>query len=150
LNVSTLNLEHRFRELYWYRLRATFLGHFGAMVNGTQSCASLQRLLFAIFGLIRLFFLDTENIWNGSTLIGSPYNLGNTSFVLNCMALVFLMSPGVGFLYSGLLRRRNALSALYLSMAAVAVVSIQVRPRGKLSKIRVEPRSISGLSWASP
>lgn len=37
------------------------------------------------------------------------------------------MIPGVGFFYSGLLRRKNALSMIYLSMMTVAMVSFQVR-----------------------
>ena len=41
------------------------------------------------------------------------------------MALVWLMVPGVGLLYSGLLRRKNALSMLFLSVAGVAVASFQ-------------------------
>ena len=37
------------------------------------------------------------------------------------------MIPGVGFFYSGLLRRKNALSMIYLSVAVVGVVSFEVR-----------------------
>lgn len=40
-------------------------------------------------------------------------------------SLVWLMIPGVGFFYSGLLRRKNALSMIYLSMMTIAVVSFQ-------------------------
>ncbi|KAG8681746.1 hypothetical protein FRC09_017255, partial [Ceratobasidium sp. 395] len=36
-----------------------------------------------------------------------------------------IMIPGVGFFYSGLLRRKNALSMMYFSMISLAVVSIQ-------------------------
>ena len=59
---------------------------------------------------------------------GTPvlYSLGDMSFVICAMALVFIMIPGVGFFYSGLLRRKNALSMIYVSMASVAVVSFQV------------------------
>jgi ammonia channel protein AmtB len=39
------------------------------------------------------------------------------------------MIPGVGFFYSGLLRRKNALSMIYLSVMCLAVVSFQVRLR---------------------
>jgi len=35
------------------------------------------------------------------------------------------MVPGIGFFYSGLLRRKNALSMIYLSMMTLAVVSFQ-------------------------
>lgn len=41
------------------------------------------------------------------------------------MALVWIMVPGVGLFYSGLLRRKNALSMIFLSMAGVAVGSFQ-------------------------
>ncbi|EJD44682.1 ammonium transporter [Auricularia subglabra TFB-10046 SS5] len=53
------------------------------------------------------------------------YNPGDVAWVLCSTALVWLMIPGVGFFYSGLLRRKNALSMIHLSMLAVAVVSFQ-------------------------
>ncbi|KAF8157217.1 ammonium transporter [Crassisporium funariophilum] len=53
------------------------------------------------------------------------YNLGDMGFVIAAMALVWIMIPGVGFFYSGLLRRKNALSMIYSSLASVAVVSFQ-------------------------
>lgn len=43
------------------------------------------------------------------------------------MALVWLMIPGLGFFYSGLLRRKNALSMIFTSMASIGVVSFQVQ-----------------------
>ncbi|KAL1405277.1 hypothetical protein Q8F55_008904 [Vanrija albida] len=58
---------------------------------------------------------------------GEPvvYNLGDIAWVLASMALVWLMIPGVGLFYSGLLRRKNALSMIFLSMAGIAVASFQ-------------------------
>ncbi|KAJ6503830.1 ammonium transporter AmtB-like domain-containing protein [Mycena sanguinolenta] len=53
------------------------------------------------------------------------YNMGDIAWTLASMALVWIMIPGVGFFYSGLLRRKNALSMIYLSMMTVAVVSFQ-------------------------
>lgn len=53
------------------------------------------------------------------------YNLGDMSFIIAAMALVWIMVPGVGLFYSGLLRRKNALSMIFLSMAGVAVGSFQ-------------------------
>lgn len=40
-------------------------------------------------------------------------------------ALVLLMIPGVGFFYSGLARRKSALSLIWLSMMSVAMVMFQ-------------------------
>ena len=54
------------------------------------------------------------------------YNIGDIAFVICAMALVFIMIPGVGFFYSGLLRRKNALSMIWASMLSTAVVSFQV------------------------
>lgn len=51
---------------------------------------------------------------------------GDTGFVLASTALVWIMIPGVGFFYSGLARRKNALSLIMLSVLSVAVVSFQV------------------------
>jgi Amt family ammonium transporter len=53
------------------------------------------------------------------------YNNGDIAWTLASTALVWIMIPGVGFFYSGLLRRKNALSMIYLSMMTVAVVSFQ-------------------------
>ncbi|KDN45694.1 hypothetical protein RSAG8_04778, partial [Rhizoctonia solani AG-8 WAC10335] len=58
----------------------------------------------------------------GETVV---YNLGDIAWVLTCTALVWIMIPGVGFFYSGLLRRKNALSMIYFSMMTLAVVSFQ-------------------------
>ncbi len=57
---------------------------------------------------------------------GTPvvYNLGDISFVVLSMALVWIMIPGVGLFYSGLLRRKNALSMIYTSLASIAVGDI--------------------------
>ncbi|EPY51242.1 ammonium transporter Amt1 [Schizosaccharomyces cryophilus OY26] len=53
------------------------------------------------------------------------YNGGDVAWVLASTALVFIMIPGVGFFYSGLARRRSAISMLFLSMMSVAVVAFQ-------------------------
>jgi hypothetical protein len=54
------------------------------------------------------------------------YNGGDIAWTLASTALVWLMVPGIGFFYCGLLRRKNGLSMIYLSMGTVAVVAFQV------------------------
>ncbi|KIM38012.1 hypothetical protein M413DRAFT_76454 [Hebeloma cylindrosporum] len=58
---------------------------------------------------------------------GTPivYNLGDMAWIAASMALVWIMIPGVGLFYSGLLRRKNALSMIWTSLASIAVVSFQ-------------------------
>lgn len=55
----------------------------------------------------------------------AAYSPGDISWVLTCTALVFLMIPGLGYLYSGLARRKNALHMLIMTFMALAVVSVQ-------------------------
>jgi len=57
--------------------------------------------------------------------VATIYNPGDIAWVLASTALVWIMIPGLGFFYSGLLRRKNALSMIYLSMMTIAVVSFQ-------------------------
>lgn len=40
-------------------------------------------------------------------------------------ALVFIMTPGVGFFYGGLVRSKHALSTVFLSLISMAVVTLQ-------------------------
>ena len=53
------------------------------------------------------------------------YNLGDIAWMIVATALVMIMIPGLGFFYAGLLRRKNALSMLWMSMCVFAVVSIE-------------------------
>lgn len=73
------------------------------------------------------------------------YNLGDIAWVIAATALVWIMIPGVGFFYSGLLRRKNALSMIWLSMMVLAVVSFQVS-RHRLSV----PRPTGVLIFLDP
>jgi ammonium transporter, Amt family len=53
------------------------------------------------------------------------YQSGDLAWILTSTALVLLMIPGVGFFYSGLARRKSALSLIWLSVMSVAVVWVQ-------------------------
>ncbi|KAL5118318.1 ammonium transporter Amt1 [Pleosporales sp. CAS-2024a] len=72
--------------------------------------------------------------YNGTTATGGNsridnlniyYVPGDIAWMITATALVLLMIPGVGFFYSGLARRKSALSLLWLSVMATAVVSFQ-------------------------
>ncbi|KAJ2627690.1 hypothetical protein H4R22_004275 [Coemansia sp. RSA 1290] len=55
----------------------------------------------------------------------SHINSGDTAWILISAALVFLMSPGVGYFYSGMARSKNAVSMVFLCIIAMSVVSVQ-------------------------
>ncbi|KAI9811925.1 MAG: ammonium transporter Amt1 [Thelocarpon impressellum] len=53
------------------------------------------------------------------------YESGDVAWILTSTALVLLMIPGVGFFYSGLARRKSALSLIWLSIMSTGVISFQ-------------------------
>lgn len=52
-------------------------------------------------------------------------NAGDTAWVLISAALVMLMTPGVGFFYAGLVRRKNVLSTLMHSFFVLCLIGVQ-------------------------
>ena len=50
---------------------------------------------------------------------------GHTGYILVCMALVNLMTPGLAFFYGGLVRSSNVLTIMmqnYVSMGLVTII----------------------------
>lgn len=76
--------------------------------------------------LLDLLSAGQLNWYDPSTGKTIVYNGGDIAWTLASTALVWIMVPGVGFFYSGLLRRKNGLSMIYLSVGTLAVVSFQV------------------------
>jgi Amt family ammonium transporter len=54
-----------------------------------------------------------------------PISAGDTAWILASTALVMLMTPGVGFFYGGLVRRKNIISMIALSFVSFAIISLQ-------------------------
>ena len=52
-------------------------------------------------------------------------NTGDTAWVLASTALVMIMTPGLAFFYSGMVRRKNVLSSCMHSFVALAVIGVQ-------------------------
>jgi Amt family ammonium transporter len=50
---------------------------------------------------------------------------GDTAWILASAALVMFMTPGVGFFYGGMVRRKNVIAMIALSFIAFALVSLQ-------------------------
>ncbi|KAK9458277.1 ammonium transporter AmtB-like domain-containing protein [Dipodascopsis uninucleata] len=53
------------------------------------------------------------------------YSMGDVAYVTISGSMVFIMIPGLGFLYSGLARRKSALSMIWACMAAGAITLFQ-------------------------
>jgi Amt family ammonium transporter len=50
---------------------------------------------------------------------------GDTAWILGSIALVMLMTPGVGFFYGGMVRRKNVIAMIALSFIVFSLVSLQ-------------------------
>lgn len=50
---------------------------------------------------------------------------GNTAWVLISAALVFIMTPGLGFFYGGMVRSKNVLTTIMQSFFIVAMISVE-------------------------
>jgi len=55
----------------------------------------------------------------------STVNSGDTAWVLVSTALVMVMTPALAFFYGGMVRRKNILSTLNLSIIVLALISLQ-------------------------
>ena len=53
-----------------------------------------------------------------------PISSGDTAWILTASALVMLMTPGVALFYGGMVRRKNVLSTLMMSFAALGLVGL--------------------------
>jgi ammonium transporter, Amt family len=54
----------------------------------------------------------------------NPIDTGDTAFMLISAALVLLMTPGLAFFYGGLVRSRNVLNTMMMSLVLMAVVGV--------------------------
>src|SRR5438874_8283622 len=79
----------------------------------------------------------------------SAISAGDTAWLLIGAALVMLMTPGLGFFYGGLVRRKNVLSTLMHSWFILALISVQWVLWGY--SLAFSPDTgmgiIGGLSW---
>jgi len=73
---------------------------------------------------------------------------GDTAWVLISAALVFLMSPGLAFFYSGLVRRKNALNTLMMTFVAMSIGSLMWMILGYSLAFSTGTSIIGGLSAA--
>lgn len=58
------------------------------------------------------------------TAEANPINSGDTAWMLASSALVLLMTPGLAFFYGGLVRSRNVLNTMMMSLVLMALVGV--------------------------
>lgn len=62
--------------------------------------------------------LATENL-------NQWFSAGDQAYIIVASAMVVVMVPGLGFLYSGLARRKSALSMIFACMGSFAIITFQ-------------------------
>jgi Amt family ammonium transporter len=80
----------------------------------------------------------------------TPINSGDTAFVLASAGLVLFMTPGLAFFYGGLVRAKNVVHTMVLSLPCMGVVGVLWALVGY--SLAFSPGSVDwfvgGLSWA--
>ena len=72
---------------------------------------------------------------------------GDTAWVLMGAALVMLMMPGLAFFYGGLVRGKNSLNTLMMTVAALGLVSVQWVLAGYSLAFAPGTPLVGGLAW---
>ena len=72
---------------------------------------------------------------------------GDTAWVLVAAALVMVMVPGLALFYGGLVRHKNTLNTLMMSLAALGVVGVQWVLAGYSLAFSPGSSVIGGMSW---
>jgi Ammonium Transporter Family len=120
--LSTRKSSRNFRNLRFFPISITFARDhrlclfLPSSITEPPLMAAIHVLAYFVWFANIIVTFDL-NLW---------YTTGDVAWILTSTALVWLMIPGVGFFYSGLARRKSALSLIWLSLMSVAIVSFQV------------------------
>ncbi|MDO4203009.1 MAG: ammonium transporter [Selenomonadaceae bacterium] len=60
-----------------------------------------------------------------SEMNGSNVNYVDVGYVAFATLMVFFMTPALGFFYGGMVRRKNVLNTIMMSMAAIGIIGLQ-------------------------
>ena len=67
----------------------------------------------------------TRDLHTGVENLNQWFQSGDQAYIIVASAMVLIMIPGLGFLYSGLARRKSALSMIWACMASCSVITFQ-------------------------
>jgi ammonium transporter, Amt family len=88
---------------------------------------SYKKIIYVVYAVIvanfALFFLATPPAL-AQEAATNPIDLGDTAWMLVATGLVLLMTPGLAFFYGGLVRSRNVLNTMMMSLVAMALIGV--------------------------
>src|SRR5438309_604567 len=85
--------------------------------------------------------------WRCRSMTQATLSAGDTSWVLVSSALVLLMTVGLAFFYGGLVRPKNALNTMMMSVVALGVIGVQWMLVGYSIAFSPGNGWLGGLSW---
>ena len=87
-----------------------------------QEARNMKQLWSRLWVLLPCLFTAAPTVFASAPGAIDP---GDTAWVLISAALVFLMTPGLGFFYGGMVRNKNVLATIMQSFFIVAMVSVE-------------------------
>ena len=91
--------------------------------NMKQKLPLILIFTLSVIGVLAKF---TQILTPGSFIPNSsmPISQADTAWMLTSSALVLLMTPGLSFFYGGMVGKKNVISTLFQSFAAMGVISL--------------------------
>jgi Amt family ammonium transporter len=68
---------------------------------------------------------ETDDSGLGTENLNKWFQSGDQAYIIVASAMVMVMIPGLGFLYSGLARRKSALSMIWACMGSSSIITFQ-------------------------
>ena len=81
-------------------------------------------LLITLIALVLYIGLPFESSLAQEATAENPIDTGDTAWMLISTALVLLMTPGLAFFYGGLVRSRNVLNTMMMSLVAMGLIGV--------------------------
>jgi ammonium transporter, Amt family len=106
----------------------------------------LKKILLMVLFVLCFTTLPTGAAW--AQAAENPIDTGDTAFMLISAALVLLMTPGLAFFYGGLVRSRNVLNTMMMSLVLMAIVGVTWTLWGYSLAFSVTKDTLTEAGWA--
>jgi ammonium transporter, Amt family len=81
-------------------------------------------VLITLIALVLCCVLPGGSVLAQEAATKNPIDTGDTTWMLISTALVLLMTPGLAFFYGGLVRSRNVLNTMMMSLVAMGLIGV--------------------------
>ena len=84
-------------------------------------------ILYATLIALSVFCLFSEKITSSFASTGKTtpeFNNSDIAWMLTSSALVLIMTPGLGFFYGGMVRKKNVISTILQSFISMSIITV--------------------------